>query len=426
MDIFLRKLKNGIPVIFVPRPDMQTFLQLCIVSGGSRYERSEVAGISHLLEHMMFKGTILRPTSKEINEELDSFGGPSNAFTGNDYIGFYAGARAVNFRDITDLLADQILNSTLPSDELEKEKGAVYEEIHSSESTPSNLVFEILPKLMYGDQAAGRTPLGTEDKVRAITRRQLKRYMDRYFVRENFAIVIAGKIPEEEYALSILEEYYSDMPSGNLPHKYVVDDNWQGEPEVKIRNMDVPQTWIALGMRAMDPMHEDYPTLKIISNILGSGMSSRLFTEIREKRGLAYAVGTYLDDDSDKADFVVYGGMNPERTTEALMVIKEELKKLKEEPVSPEELRRIKNRLRNSLAFENDNPISFALSAGRHFIKFRGLKDSEEELRRLEAVTPEDIMRVAQDIFRNDNLNLAVVGPHEGTLQEEFAEAISF
>ncbi|MEX0870068.1 MAG: pitrilysin family protein [Candidatus Spechtbacterales bacterium] len=426
MDIIQRELDNGIPVIFVPQPNTRTFFHLCMTGGGSRYETERTSGISHLLEHMMFKGTKKRPTAKEIAEELDLLGGPYNAFTGREYIGFYASATDNYFSQVADLLSDQVLNSKLSGSELELEKGAVIEEINEAMTTPSDLVTEILPGLVYGDQAAGRSVLGTIDTVRSITREQLRLAMNRFFVANNFVVAIAGNLPNEDRALQILNEYYGKMTRGKNPRKYKVKPVTQNEPEVLIKNLDIPQAWIALAVRSPSISEDDYNVLRVMDTLLGTGMSSRLFSEIRERRGIAYSIYSFPYSDADTGNLVVCGGMNSGRTHEALSVIKEELYKLAEEPVSGHELETVKERIRNMYAFRLDNSERIAQVAAMQFTRLGHVKDPENEVRLMESVTAEDIQRLAQSMFKNSNLNLSVVGPHTAEDREEFQEAISF
>ncbi len=425
MNIVLRKLENGVPVILIPFPHAQSFIQLCMVGGGSRYERPHLSGISHFLEHMMFKGTKKRPNVNEIAEEIDSLGASTNAFTSKEFIGFYIQAMEENFEHVTDILADQIVSPVVPSDEIEKEKNTVIEEIRGAMSSPQQIALELLPYLIYGDQVEGRSVTGTEGTVRSLTRRQLCAYIKRYFVRDNFVIVVAGKIPEEKHTLRTLNRYYASIPDGSAPRKYKVRNTKQTEPRVTVCNWDIEQSYIALGLRSFPRFSESYPTLSVLNSLLGGSMSSRLFSEIREKRGLAYHISSYNFAGSDAGKLVVMGGMNKENVFEALRVIHGEMQKFCENPVSADELEKAKNSLIGGAKVALDRYENFAELVARSYTLSGRVLDPIEEFEKVRGVTTEDVQNIARQMFAGKNFNLVVVGPHTTKQEEKFRNILS-
>lgn len=426
MEIRQRVLQNGVRLVIVPMLGAKTFTQICLMGGGSRYESEKLNGISHMLEHMMFKGTTSRPTAKAIATEIETLGGRNNAFTSDESVGYWVNAPADSFERVTDILSDQLLNSLLESEELDREKNAVLEEMNMRASDPLTSAFDSLSALIYGDQAAGRDPIGTKEKVLSLTREQLKRYMDRYTVGDNVVVVVAGCIPDEERALSVLSRRYSPVSGGKKPRKYKLHEVGQSEPEVAIKKRDLPQTSFALAIRSLSRADERVPALEVLSSILGGGMSSRLFLEVRERRGLAYSIGATNYLSGDTGNTIVYGGVSPENMNKALVVVKNELVKLTEEAPEEAELRKVKNMLKASLVRRAESSSRMAMSVSDELLVLGSVTSPEEELEQIHAVTAEDVQLLAQELFTNKSLNLSVVGPHESVSQEEFFEAISF
>lgn len=424
MNVSKLELDNGIPVIYFPVSHMNSFTQMCIVRGGSMYETAKVNGISHFLEHMMFKGTKKRPTAKSISYEIDGMGAKNNAFTTSEIISFCIKAPEGRFDQVTNILSDQILNSKLEAQEIELEKGPVLQELKESLSDPYSLVFEILKPLMYGNQATGRTILGTKDTILSLSRRQIKSYADRYFVNQNVIIMVAGKLPKEKDILKILNEYYAGVRKGIPPKRYKFHDLKQKEPKIRLEFRDIEQSYIALGMHAVPRLSKDYHALIVLDSILGSGMSSRLFLEVRERKGLAYSVGSGNTASIDFGSMYIYGGMNSDNLIDALKIIRDELRKLKEKKISVQELDKVRNSIDGSNKMFWDNHIGYAEELAIFLLKYGITIDLKVELELIKMVSAEEIQSLAQKLFNTNNFNLAIVGPNLKYTEEEIINAI--
>lgn len=419
------RLSNGLRVALLYMDGAKTFTEICVMGGGSRYETANVSGISHMLEHMMFKGTKNRPSAKDISIELETLGGVNNAFTSEETVGYWVNAPAGRpFFQVTDILSDQLSNSLLAQEEIEREKNAVMEEINMRASDPMTSAFDMLTPLIYGDQAAGRDVAGTKETVRSLTRRQLKRYMDKYTVAENMVLVVAGSIPAGVEA--VLEKHYSGIPSGALPRKYKLKPPRQVEAEAVIKNIDIPQTSFALAVRSPSMASEDKHALKVLGALLGRGMSSRLFLEVRERRGLAYSVSAANDIKSDTGNMIIYAGVSPENLYQALEVIKGVFQNIASEPPGEEEMNKVKSMLHAGTIRAMDSVNSMAINAAEDLLLLDRFKSPKDEFQKISKVSPEDVTSLAQSMFVNKNLNLAVVGPHSSSDIEELREVVSF
>ncbi|OGZ60895.1 MAG: hypothetical protein A3A00_02235 [Candidatus Spechtbacteria bacterium RIFCSPLOWO2_01_FULL_38_20] len=419
-------LDNGIPVIFIPMEGFQSYVQICAVGGGSRYETRQVNGISHLLEHMLFKGTKKRPTAQQIAVELENLGGTNNAFTEEEMIYFYVSEPGRFFRQVTDILSDQLINYTLNPDDLAREKGIVIEEMRMRKSDPTVVAFDMIPSLFYGDQLAGMTVIGTEEVVGNITREQLADYTKRYFNRKNMVIVVVGNLPRSKDILSILNEYYGAVPDGNVPRKSPIVKRPKTKPSIAIEKFDSPQTSFVLVMPSPDLTSKDLGTTRVLSTILGEGMSSRLFNEVREKRGLVYGINSYVGAWSDTGQFMIYGGASPGNIPEVLEVTKGQLSDLATCLVGEQELLKAKNIQEGAILRRMENLSRIASSATSQRMFLGRVENPAITLEKLRAISAEDVQRLAQEMFTNSNLHLVVVGQHTPQEEEKLERAITF
>lgn len=417
-QVIERKLDNGIPVLLIPAKGTNFFTHVCVVHGGSRYEIAKRSGISHMLEHMMFKGTRKRKTADDIATELEFLGGQNNAYTGYEEIGLYVNALAENFADMADIMGDQIINSVVDTEELEKEKHAVFEEINMRLSDPQTTAHDAISALIYGEhQSAGRDIAGTHETVASFTAYQLRTLIKKHFIRSNMVIAISGKIPKEDEALNILNEYYAEVPEGTRPRKFKVRELGGLEPRLDVRYMDIPQSVLVLALQGLNLANENMASLQVLNTILGKGMSSRLFQEVREKRGLAYYVGSGLETQSDTGTFYVYGGLNPSKMEEALKVIRGELASLASELVEESELQKAKNILRTNVLRGFEKIEGKATRYAERYLLLGNYFTETEVLNRINNVTAEQVQSTAKQIF-SGRLHLSVVGPHKGSLDK--------
>lgn len=413
MKIVSRVLPNGLKVFLAPMRGVKSLTGLFVVKAGWRYEtEKELNGLSHFLEHMAFKGTKKRPTARDISTEIESRGAGTNACTGEESILYYIKS-ASRFKEMVyDVLSDIVSNPLLDQTEIDREAGTIIEEIRFYESTPMRYVGELWPKLLYGDQPAGCNGLGTEETVRSFKREQFVDYMEQLYTAPNSAVILAGRLENEEKEVAAMEQYFHNLSLQPPERIKLPVIEFQTEPGLLLLPKAIEQTWVYLGVRGYSAQNKERYALKLLGIILGGGMSSRMFLEIRERRGLAYAVSSGCDFQSDIGSFYIYAGLNSKKIREAIKVILDEYQKIASEKVLEEELQKAKDFLRGrtELALEDSNSVAHWIA--NDFVLRGKVSDPPRELKKYEAVTPEDIQRVAMDIFKNEKLNLAIIGPH--------------
>ena len=406
-------LKNGLRIITVPMKDTQTATVVVMVGVGARYETDKEDGLSHFIEHMMFKGTKRRPKPLDISEELDAIGGMSNAFTSEDVTAYFVKADAKHLDKSLDVVADIFLNSKLDSKDIEREKGPVIQEISMIEDTPQRNIYDVFTKLLYKDNPLGRNVVGSKKTVSSFKRSDLVKYIGKFYSSNNTIVCVAGKIDGREVVKKI-RKYFSGMRKNKLQNAKRVTEN-QKNPEVVVKFKKTEQTHILIGNRAYDENHKDRFALGLVSTILGGNMSSRLFTEIREKRGLAYHVRTMVDAYSDCGYIVTQAGIEHKNLEMAIKTIVDEYKKITVEKVGDKELQRAKDYIKGISVMGLESSDDVAMFFIDQELKKKKIMIPQEIFARIDKVTPGDILRVAKDIFRNETLNLAVIGPHKET-----------
>ena len=404
-------LKNGLRIITVPQKSTQAVTVLALVGTGSKYEKKEISGISHFLEHMYFKGTKKRPSALAVAETLDKVGGIYNAFTGQEYTGYFAKTEASNFELALDWVSDIFLSSTLPELEIEKEKGVITEELNMIYDHPMAYIGYLWTKLLYGDQPAGWNIAGTKESVLSLDRSKLAEYMDKQYVSSNTIICIAGNVKEGR-AVTLAKKYFSKIKIGKPYDKLKVAEN-QRHPQCLLEERKIDQTHIHLGVRGYNVFHPKKHVQEILGMILGAGgmMSSRLFTEIREKLGLAYYISTDTEEDTDTGFLVTRAGVDSKRVDKAISTILKEYKKISEIKVSKEELKKAKDNIKGKTALMLETSDALASFFTGQEILERKIKTPNEIFKEIDKVSANDILKVAKDIFSLEKLNLAVIGP---------------
>lgn len=407
---FIKKvLNNGLKVLIVPMKDNPTVTVLTLVSTGSKYEVKKLNGISHFLEHMCFKGTLRRPKGIDISRELDSLGSQYNAFTGQEYTGYYAKGDAKHFKKILDIISDIYLNSIFPEAEIEKEKGVIIEEINMYEDMPHRHVQDLMMRLLYGDQPAGWNIAGEKENILKMKRDDFVNYHKAHYVPNATTLVIAGKVKEVEVVKEV-EKVFGKIKKSKKEKKQKVIEK-QNKPEVLLKHKETDQTHFVLGFRTFDLFNKKNITLAVLSGVLGAGMSSRLFIKLREEMGVGYYVRAYNDAYTDHGFFQVSAGVDNKRIHEVLGAVLEELKKIKTELVSEEELEKVKQCLIGNMKLSLESSDDIANFFGMQELlknKVMSLDDKIEEIKKVKAI---DIQRIAKEIFVNEKMNLALVGP---------------
>ncbi len=404
-------LENGLRVILAPMTETGTVTVLVMTGVGSRFESRKENGIAHFLEHMMFKGTEKRPTAIDISKELDSIGADYNAFTGKEYTGYYAKVEAHHWETALDVVSDMFLNAKIDQEEIERERGTIIQEINMYEDMPSRKVGDIWEESLYGDTPLGWSIAGPKENIKAFNRRDFVKYMERGYVGGNVVVGVAGNIDPKKLKHEV-EKRFEVVNAGVRPEFRKVSDK-QSVPGVFIRKKKTDQTHFLLGVRGYDMYHPDRFALGILSVILGGGMSSRLFIEVRERRGLAYMVRTSVDSFHDAGYIATQCGVEHGNLEKAISVILDEYRKIATEKVGKDELRKAKEYIKGGLAMGlegSDEVIEYLVSQE----VLRGeIVLPKDKVRAIERVTADDVLRVAQDLFRNDKLNLAIVGPQD-------------
>lgn len=403
-------LPNGFRILTVPMKNTQTVTVCIMVGVGSRYENEKEAGLSHFIEHMMFKGTEKRSTTLDISETLDSIGGEFNAFTSSDKTMYYAKVDAEHIDVALDVLSDMFLNSKMEEKEIEKEKGTIIQELKMYEDTPTVDIEIVLGNLLYGKNPLGRSIVGYKKTIASFKRKDFMEYIDRFYVANDTVVCVAGNL-EEKRSLELVKKYFSRMKKGVKPKFEKVIEN-QKKPELKIKDKKTDQTHFIISSRAYDQNHKDRYVLGIMSVILGGNMSSRLFIEVREKRGLAYHVRTSVDTFEDCGYLATQAGVNHDKLELAVKTILDEYRKISTEKIGKKELQKAKDYIKGKSVMNFESSDDVAMFFIDQEVKKKKIMTLPEIFKKVDKVTEDDILRVAKDIFQNKKLNLAVIGPH--------------
>ncbi|MFH1462671.1 MAG: pitrilysin family protein [bacterium] len=403
-------LKNGLRIITVPQKSSQAVTVMVLVATGSKNETKEINGISHFLEHMMFKGTKKRPTPLAVAETLDKVGGLYNAFTGQDFTGYYAKVETSQFKLAFDWVSDIFLNSLLPEKEIKKEKGVIIEEVNMIYDHPMSYLAEVLwPKLLYGNQPAGWDIAGTKETVLAITKEKLRRYRENQYLLENTVLSVAGNVSHGP-VVQLAQKYFTGAKSEKPVYKPKVVER-QIDPQCLLEYRQTDQSHINLGVRSYNIFHPQRYAQDVLGIILGGMMSSRLFVEIRERLGLAYYIRTEVEDNPDTGFLVTRAGVDNKRAEKAVSTIIKEYRKLSQIRVSGEELKKAKDNLKGRLALLLESSDARASFYANQELFEKKISTLKEVFKSIDKVSANDILKVAKDIFQPKNLNLALIGP---------------
>ncbi len=402
-------LKNGLNVVIIPVNEVESATTMVMVGAGSRYEDRSNNGISHFLEHMAFKGTKKRPTALEIASLVDGAGAESNAFTGKEYTGYYIKSAAHRVELSLDILSDMLANLLLDQKEIDKERGVITEEINLYEDTPPRKIGDIYESLLYGDTPMGWDIAGRKEVISSVNKKDFVAYMKKLYSASNMVVVVAGKVDEKK-CLAMINKYFGSHPTFTTEgYKSVIEG--QKDSQVKIRYKKTDQAHFGLGVRTVGVTDDKkkYP-LSVLSAILGGGMSSRLFHEVREKRGLAYYVRTVSENYLDCGHLTTFVGADPKRINDAITVVKDEYQKvLKPGEIKEEELKKAKEYMKGHFVLELEDTRSVAIFYGSDWIFEKKLENPEEVIKKFDAVTLEDVVEVAKE-FLSQPLNLAIIG----------------
>ena len=422
MENFKRKiLKNGLRLILAPQKGLAA-TALVLVEAGSGYETKKINGLSHFLEHLMFKGTVKRPRPGAIAEELDSLGAEYNAFTSQEYTGYWAKVQKEKLSQILELVSDLYLNPVFNDEEIDKERGVVIEEINMYEDTPMRKVHDVFSELLYGDQPAGWDVAGKKEIIRRISREELTTYRKKHYVAGATVVVVAGDFDETKTS-RLAENLFSGLGRGRKIAKSKTKER-QSRPAVVAKFKESDQAHLVIGTRAFDIFDDRRHALQVLANVVGGGMSSRLFKRVRDELGAAYYVRAGSELLLDHGYFSVSAGVDHKKLELVIKAILMELERLADEPVGAEELKKAKDHLIGNFILGMETSDELAGFYGSQEILCEKLMKPSQAIDKIRKVSSEDVRGVARAIFKNNRLNLALIGPYRRT--ETFKKILRF
>lgn len=408
-------LKNGMRVRLVPFEGTQATTVLVLTKVGSRYEPDNLWGASHFIEHLMFKGTEKRPNTVDISRTLDRYGANFNAYTGKDITGYYVKIDKEQTAVAVDLLHDMIFHSLYDVEEMNRERQVIIEEIKMYEENPIMHIDDLLEGVQFKGNRLGKNIAGDPESMLSMKREDIIDFRDKNYVPRNMVIAIAGSIPDDiEDQLEKTFGQVEDRGEG-LDFEAFDDLPTIAEFNAGLQSKELEQIQLALGFNIGGRYSKDRYTLSVLSNLLGGMMSSRLFIEVRERRGLCYSVRSSTSIYDEIGSFVINAGLDAKRIDEAMETIFAELRKVKEFAVPEEELRYTKDNMAGGLKLALENSSSMASFVGKQELFYNEVMSPSEILQKYEEVTAEDVMRVANEVFSDDRLSMAVIGPYKNT-----------
>ncbi len=415
-------LDNGLRVVTSTIPTDSITL-LVLVGAGSRYENQELRGISHFIEHMFFKGAKKFTNTKEVSEAIDSVGGQFNAFTGKEYAGYYVKLAKESKEVAFDVISDMLINPTFITEEINKERGVILEEMNMYKDTPMYQIGWDFEKLMFGNQPMGWDQIGTVELINSVTQEQFFSYHDELYSADNTVISVSGNITHEEI-LELVDKYFQ-FKIKDKKRTWAEFEGYNKDEKVIMQEKKTEQAHLTIGFPGYHSNHPDYFAQKLLSVVLGGNMSSRMFLNVREAQGLCYYISSTVDDYTDCGHFSTNAGVDVNRIDQAVKSIIAEYAKLKENPMVEEaELKKSKSYLYGKLVINLEDSQEVAHLLGKQVILGEEVNTLETLHEKINAVTLEDISRVATDIFDEEKLKLAYIGP--ARTKESFLELMKF
>lgn len=401
-------LANGLSVLTVPMPHVQSVTTAYFLGAGSRYEHDHEAGVSHFLEHLCFKGTQRRPAAQQISETIERVGGYMNAGTDREMTIYWAKVAKPYFETALDLLSDMIGHSIYEPEEMERERKVIIEELAAVNDSPGQKVDVLTDAALWPGEPLGRDIGGSRDSVTEITREMILDYVSDQYAPNNMVLAVAGDL-DHESVVAAAEKQVGDWPS-TTPRSWIPSLQGERDPVVALETRRTEQAHFCLALRGLSSQHPDRYALGLLNAILGEGMSSRLFLELRERQGLAYDVHSSVSHFMDDGAIVVYAGVDPTRIDNAITLAMGELDRIRE-GVSSDELEKAQAMTKGRLLLRTEDTRSMAGWVGGQELLHHEIKTLDEIVSEIDDVTPSDVKRVANEVIVMDRLNLAVVGP---------------
>jgi predicted Zn-dependent peptidase len=402
-------LDNGLRILTERMTQVRSISIGVWLTRGSRHESADRSGIAHFVEHMLFKGTASR-SAEDIAQAIDSIGGQLDAFTAKEYASYYIKVLDEHLPLALDILSDIVLNPAFSPEDIQREKKVVVEEIKMVEDTPDDLVHEIFTQGFWEHHPLGRPILGTKETVESFTAESLRDYFRNAYTPRNLIVSAVGNL-EHDRVRQLVAEKFGPLTSVGDP---VGEDAPLVVPKIQVRNKELEQSHVCLGASSYPQNHEDRYASYVLNTVLGGSMSSRLFQNVREKRGLAYAVFSGLSAYRDAGSFTIYAGCANEAVSEVIDLVVEELRQIKRTPVPPAEVQRAKDHLKGSLMLSLENTASRMSHLARQEIYFDRQFGLDETLEGIERVTAGEVQRVAADLFKDGSLAATVLGNVNG------------
>src|SRR3989344_7752640 len=423
MDYKLTALKNGLRVITVPIPTLESAAVTLWVGVGSRFEEEKQAGVSHFLEHMVFKGSKKFPSARAVSLAVDSIGAESNAGTSHEWTDFYIKSQASQVERSFEILTDIVLNPLLKLPDIKREKGVILEEISMHKDNPMERIGDIFTNLTFAGNSLGRDIIGSVDTVKSISKKDFKMYRQLHYKAKNMILTVSGNIDERKI-LSLAKGYFGDLEEGTKEEAKKFQHKGE-KPKIKVEYKDTEQAHLILGFYGYGRTHPERLAEGLLSVILGKGMSSRLFTEIREKRGLAYAVGSSVSRFVDIGVFGTYAGINPKNISKVIKLILDQSYGIASDkyPITEKDLKKAKEFVKGRTALSLEDTLEVNEFFGQRAMFLPEIDTPEEFFKKVDAVQIEEVERVAKDIFVPAKLNMAVIGPYKD--ETEFDEVLN-
>ncbi len=403
--VFEKRYENGLRLVVKQMEGFRSVTVGVLVGTGACVETDEEDGISHFIEHMQFKGTKKR-NAFEISDAFDRLGAQVNAFTGKDLTCYYSKCTSEHTAACFELLSDLFLNSTFPEDEMEREKGVVCEEISMNEDTPEDLCLDLLSRAFYGKENYGRNILGTAKNVKGFTVEDINRYKRARYCPENIVISFAGGI-DFKTAQALVETYFGDLKKGAFEKRTL---QLVGKKKSLVKTKPIEQMHIAIGYPSVRRGDKNENVINAINGVLGGTMSARLFQEVREKRGLAYSVYSYISAYAECGTQVIYAGVNPTQKDQAYEAIGNVVKELKEKGVTQDEFNRSREQMKSGMLFAQESSNSQMLLYGKYMLYFNKVFDFDKKLNAINAMTLEDSKMALETMFDESQKAIALVG----------------
>jgi len=414
--------ENGLTVLTNALPGTMSATVLLLVGAGSRYETKDISGLSHFLEHMFFKGGERFKDTNEVSKAIDSVGGAFNAFTGKEYVGYYVKSAYEHIDISFDVLSDMMVNAKLEDFEIDKERGVILEEYNMYQDTPMYQIGWNFERLLYGDQPMGWDQVGTKENILRFKHKDFASYKDALYTPDNIVISVAGNVEHKDIVEKVKKFFVFEDVNKKFDAKSIGGNDDSNRLYLKSKKTE--QAHIMIGFPGYAETHSDYIVSKVLAVLLGGNMSSRMFLSVREKKGLAYYISTSTDAYTDCGFIATNAGVSLEGIDDAISSIIEQYKIVKDEIVSEEELVKTKEFIKGRTVLKLEDSEEYAHLLAKYAVLYGKIKTPEEIFAEIDKVTVEDLKRVANDLFDEKKLYLAIIGDYDD--RERFENLMIF